>query len=48
MKKKQKESYIVLPKPEYPDPLDDVKDKKVDRNKKPEIPDPLDDVKNKR
>ena len=48
MKKKRKDTDIILPKPEYPDPLDDVKDKKVDRNKKLEIPDPLDDVKNKR
>lgn len=41
-----KEQDILLPDDlKIPDPLDDVKDKKIDRHPKIDIPDPLDDVK---
>ena len=47
-KKKFDEQDIILPELSIPDPLDDVKDKKIDRNGRVNIPDPLDDVKNKK
>ena len=48
-KKKKKvepnELDILLPEDlNIPDPLDDVKDKKIDRSGRIDIPDPLDDV----
>ena len=47
-KKKFDEQDIILPELNIPDPLDDVKDKKIDRSGRVNIPDPLDDVKNKK
>ena len=47
-KKKFDEQDILLPELNIPDPLDDVKDKKIDRNGRVNIPDPLDDVKSKK
>lgn len=45
-KTKKDDSDILLPGDlNIPDPLDDVKDKKIDRRRRIEIPDPLDDVK---
>ena len=41
-KKKKDNRNIVLPNQN--DPLDDVKDRKIDRNPRVNIPDPLDDV----
>ena len=41
-KKKKDNRTIILPEPK--DPLDDVKDRKIDRNPRVDIPDPLDDV----
>ena len=42
------EQDTILPELNIPDPLDDVKDKKIDRGGRVNIPDPLDDVKNKK
>ena len=41
-KKENPDKTLKFPQPK--DPLDDVKDKKIDRHPKVDIPDPLNDV----
>lgn len=45
IKDKKRKNPKGLDLPPMKDPLDDVKDRKIDRNGKLDIPDPLDDVK---
>ena len=43
-RKVKKQNDLDIELPPIPDPLDDFKDRKIDRSGRIDIPDPLDDV----